>query len=216
MLGLAAVLRAMVAASLPPATFANWGVIAAPRFLGRLTFAGALAKFQKRGPSSVSPLLIPNYSLHSMSGTISLALQSHGINFGTGGGIGHLGEALLAGLATLQERLWPGLWIVATTWDPEPVPDGTGGSSSTSVGYALALGLVPAAVETRLGTLRLNSTASLFEQANVGGLPGLVTRLEDGSREPADRLWLHPLPGLGTIELVLESACPGRLTAQAG
>src|SRR5262249_37658335 len=79
--GLSAVLGAIAGHSLvPPGVsdpFRDWGVVAAPRFLGRPMLAGALPRFQNEGAWGVSPHLIPHRSLHSISGTVSQALEVH-------------------------------------------------------------------------------------------------------------------------------------------
>jgi hypothetical protein len=147
---LAAVLRAARVVGLPPAACADWGIVAAPRFLGRAAVAEAYDRFASRGPLSVSSLLIPYLSLHSVSALLSLALGSHGPTLGVGGGAEGLGEALLTGLTVLTGDRPPGVWVVATEWDPEP------GTVATPVCHAVALALVPA-VEG-LARLRLRPT----------------------------------------------------------
>jgi 3-oxoacyl-(acyl-carrier-protein) synthase len=85
--GLAAVYQAIDDHALAPAgaarPFADWAVVAAPRFIGRAALAQALPRFVREGAWGVSPHLIPHRSLHSMSGAISLALKAHGPNFRT-------------------------------------------------------------------------------------------------------------------------------------
>src|SRR5205823_2480660 len=88
-------------------SFAEWGLIAAPRFLGRIIAAGAMARFKTQGVPGMSPLIIPTLSLHAVAGSLSLALQTHGFNYGVGGGHGHLAEALLTGLAPGVARALP-------------------------------------------------------------------------------------------------------------
>src|SRR5262249_33978406 len=82
----AAVFRAIEDFALQSVDFTDWGVVAAPRFLGRLTIAGAIDRFDHQGAPGVSPLVIPYMSQHAISSTISLALQVHGPNLGAGGG----------------------------------------------------------------------------------------------------------------------------------
>jgi hypothetical protein len=119
-------------------------VLAAPRFLGRPTMAAALTRFRAEGAWGVSPHLIPHRCLHSLSGTVSQALQVHGPNFGVGGGPGGEAEALRAALALLTGQRLPGVWVVLTRLDPELPPDGSGLPPPGSSCAALALALAPA------------------------------------------------------------------------
>lgn len=140
---LAAVARA---ASALAQDFAAWGIVAGPRYLGRTGTAASLHTYYQEGAWGVSPHLIPHRSLHGVSGSISLALKSHGPNFGAGGGPGAAGDALLAGVALLAEGGLPGVWVVVTGWQPETVPDRTGVVESPSDCLALALALAPASI----------------------------------------------------------------------
>jgi hypothetical protein len=123
--------------------YRDWGVLAAPRFLGRPALAAALQRFQAEGAWGVSPHLIPHRSLHSISGTVSQALKVHGPNFGVGGGPGSELEALLAALALLERQRLPGVWVVLTRLDPEAPPDPNGRPAPGTACVALALALVP-------------------------------------------------------------------------
>jgi hypothetical protein len=142
--GLAAVLQAIDRHGLATTSFADWGVLGAPRFLGRVALAAAMHRFAAEGAWGLSPHLIPHRSLHALSGTISQALKVHGPNFGVGGGPHGAGEALLAAAALLGSRPLPGLWVVLTGWDPEPVPDREGRTATPSVCCAVALALAAA------------------------------------------------------------------------
>jgi hypothetical protein len=140
---LAAVLRAVAEHNLTGTRFPDWGVLAAPRFLGRVASAVALHQFRTEGAWGVSPHLIPQRSLHAVSGTISQALKLHGPNFGVGGGPGGVTEALLAAAALLADGDLPGAWVVATGWDPEPEPDLEGRPQRLGVCTGVALALIP-------------------------------------------------------------------------
>jgi len=141
--GLAAVLRAMQQPPLAQQCFDDWGVVAAPHFPGRIGGATAMAKFQQEGPATVSPHVIPQHSLHSVSSTISIALAMHGPTFGVGGGPEALAEALSVAMTFFQHGCWPGLWLVLTQWEPEPLPDGLGSSTIDALCRGVALALVP-------------------------------------------------------------------------
>lgn len=139
-------------------SFDEWGVVAAPRWPGRLPAAAAYAKFSSDGPRGVSALLIPNICLHALSGSISLAFGMHGPNFGVGGGLANVADGLLAGLVVQLEQNLPGTWILLSEWDVEPhvpVQD-----QPTPVARALALAVVPANGQARQPRLRLQPAAT--------------------------------------------------------
>jgi hypothetical protein len=140
--GMAAVLQAIQAHGMSAMRFTEWGVLAAPRFLGRVTMAAARQRYLREGAWGMSPHLIPHRCLHSISGTVSQALKIHGPNLGIGGGPGSVLEALRCATAMLHADKLPGVWVVLTGWDPEPVPDDTGVAppESQCLGLALALG----------------------------------------------------------------------------
>ncbi len=141
--GLNAVFKAIHEHGLAGASFSDWGVLAAPRFLGRVTLAAAMRRFAEEGAWGISPHLIPHRSLHSISGTVSQALKIHGPNFGVGGGPGCTAEALLAATALVVGDKLPGVWVVLTGWDPEPDPNLDKQHVTPSVCNALALALTP-------------------------------------------------------------------------
>lgn len=202
-LAVAAVLRTVEAAGWSGRDFTDWGVVAAPRFPGRLSLAPWLERFRKRGAASVSPLLIPNLSLHAMAGSISLTLGAHGLNFGVGGGHGHLEEALLCVLTACDEPSTNHLWMVATEWRPEPVPDVAGSSQVASEGIAVVLALAPADAEGAIFRLRL--LASDPPSANaIEGVEGLARFLETSALPSGPLNWSCQIPGGPT--LVLEPA----------
>lgn len=194
-LGLAALVRAMHAFHLSEDSFGDWGILAAPRFLGRMAMAHALHKFAAEGAWGMSPHLIPNRSLHSVSGTLSQALKIHGPNFGVGGGIGSEAEAFRAAFALLDDRSLPGLWLVLTGWDPEPAP---GGAAVKPVCRALALALVAAREERRGHRLRyvpspLNGTREAPSPTAAGQRPlrleSLTAAFADAGTLPATWIW---------------------------
>jgi hypothetical protein len=163
--GLTAVYQAIHDHQLP-ASFRAWGVVAAPRFIGRPAMAGSLERYPIEGAWGVSPHMIPHRSLHSISGTVSQALKIHGPNFGVGGGPGGEAEVLLTAASLLYARKLPGIWMVLTRLDPElsPAPGGVPAEGSFVQGMALAL--VPVSPATALAgaegrTVRLRLVAGL-------------------------------------------------------
>jgi hypothetical protein len=139
--GLNAVLRAIHTHNLAHTDFSRWSVLAAPRYLARAILAQALKRFAQEGAWGVSPHLIPHRSLHSVSGTVSQALNIHGPNFGVGGGPGSAGKALLAAATQLVGDQLPGVWVIMTGWNWEPGLDHKveHGEPATCSAAALAL-----------------------------------------------------------------------------
>jgi hypothetical protein len=139
--GLAAVCRAARDSALEMVEFQNWGVLAAPHFLGQPLMVSALNRFRTEGAWGVSPHVIPHHSLHAVAGTVSQVLKIHGPNLGISGGQGGTGEALLAAAAWIGRERVPGVWVVLTTLDPpaELGPEGELPAGSHCVGLAVAL-----------------------------------------------------------------------------
>lgn len=223
-LALAAVLRAIDGSGWHDRSFAAWGVIAAPRFLGRVSVTAAMERFRDRGAPGMSPLVIPTLSLHAVAGSLSLALKAQGFNYGVGGGHGHLGEALLAGLAALDDGAVPGVWVVATQFSPEPVPDSSGRVTNGSFGYGVALALTAAPGRSRLGLRWMpGSGAAGFEEdrdvAGVDpptGLVALAGFLDRAAASHRPRRWSCPLPGGGAVALDDEPARGAVRSVKAG
>jgi hypothetical protein len=204
--GLASVLQAIHDFDLSSTRFTDWAVLAAPRFLGRVTLASALQRFAAEGAWGVSPHLIPHRSLHSVSGTVSQALKIHGPNFGVGGGPGGVLEALLSAGAILDGHKVPGVWVVLTGWDPEPIPDDKNAGQTHCVGLCLAL--VAERPGRRAARLRLcpTSNSRAVAQGTIQAAPPDLDSLEAllTARTPLDMqsatvVW--QLEGGGRVEL---------------
>ena len=205
--GLCAVYQAIQNGGLQATDFRDWGVLAAPRFLGRPAMAAALQRFAAEGAWGVSPHLIPHRSLHSISGTVSQALRIHGPNFGVGGGPGGAVEALLAATALLETKHLPGVWVVLTCLDPEMPPDEAGRMPPATQAVGLALALVP-----------ISRSGSRLRLQIVRGTPDVETvaraRSLAGSEESFDLLrletllnLLHDPHGDRTIVQLLDTQC---------
>lgn len=158
-------------------SFERWGVVAAPRWPGRIGTANALAKYQTDGARSVSALIIPNLCLHAMSGTLSLAFSMHGPNFGVGGGLANVADGLLAGLVVQLEHRLPGTWVVLAEWEVEPSVPAAPDSSAMAVALALVCrGTQPSGLR-----LCLQPAASLPMQPAYPRLAGLARYLRGAS-----------------------------------
>lgn len=140
-LGLATVLTALRTAAMDADQCAMWGVVAAPRFLGRNVMAAALERFAAEGACSVSPHILPHQSQHAVAAFISQILGIQGPSLGVGGGPDVGVEAALTATALLQREQIPGAWLVMTGWNPEAVADDRGCLPPHVECQALALGL---------------------------------------------------------------------------
>lgn len=132
---------AMRRSGLRPDEMLDWGVIAAPEFLGRHQIANYLDRFHRNGGPRVSPNSIVQHSLHSVSGTLSILLSSKGPNVGVGGGREAFVEGLLSALTLFELQSNSGCWFVATAWDPAPLPDEQGNCLTPARCHAVALAI---------------------------------------------------------------------------
>jgi hypothetical protein len=188
LVALAAVSDAMLRHGLTEASFSSWGVLGAPRFLGRVAMVAAIEKMRVEGAWGISPHLIPHRLLHALSGAISLAFKFRGPNFGIGGGPSGVGEALLTAAAMLGGARPPGLWVVMTGFDPEPDTRASPGSAKSRCN-ALAFALVAARPDWQGLRLRVSG---LRDGPSSGGpidsmtLESVLDLIEEGSRgQPA-------------------------------
>ncbi len=127
----------------PASDFREWGVVSASRFVGRGAFAATLHKYGKNGPCGVSVQVVPNNLLHSVSSTISLALQCQGPCLGAGGGLNGEVDALLAAASLLADPQRLGVWVTWSYWDPELLIDEAGIPTSAAHCVVGALALRP-------------------------------------------------------------------------
>jgi hypothetical protein len=226
-IGLASLLKAVDDFGWRDREFTDWGIIASPRFMGRINSTAALYRFRQTGAPGVSPLIIPTLCLHSMAGSLSLAMKCHGFNYGVGGGHGHLGDGLLTGLAARDDGNVPGVWVVVTQFSPEPRPDRTGVCTNQPIGHAVALALNTASAESCRLNLRLVPTLAAGFGIDVdvdvdgnepeSGLVGLAEFLHEGRNSQKVRRWHCSCAGVGTLQLEDDPArARGALDAQAG
>jgi hypothetical protein len=151
--GLHAVLAALAAGPSQP-DLSRHAVVAAPCQSGRLAAARTLAQLPAGGAVTVSPHVVPQCSLHSVAGAVSVALGMHGPHLGVGGGPDALAEGLLAATTLLLhgDPECTAAWLVATDWDEEPALDPVGNPQGDPVCRALAVQLVAAGDATDDGT----------------------------------------------------------------
>lgn|GEM_PF-390260 len=214
---LAAIQRATQRYNIDPRNLAGWGIIAAPRYIGRLTGANVLYKFPRGGTSAVAPHIVAQCSLHSVSGAASIALGMQGPNVGVGGGEWAIGDGVMAALTLFEIVRVPGVWLLLTEFDCEPVPDEEGRPQNDPTCHAVALALMPGsagaspsqmpgeAANSQL-TLRPGShSKSLranYPEPTVAEIAGCIDAAERGL--PAR--WACWLPWGGRIEMRLAAA----------
>jgi hypothetical protein len=156
-------------------SFRDWGVVAAPRYLGRGVLDGVLRRFGAEGVWGVTPHLIPHHALHAQSGTLSQALGIHGPNLGVGGGADAAAQGFVMALTWLGARTVSGVWLVASGWTPEYIPDGAGAPIGEPECLAIALALVPAgAAPEKRGLPRLRVHGHRNDGAGRSGMIDLV------------------------------------------
>jgi hypothetical protein len=153
-LAVAAVDQAIQSSGLSADRYRDWAIVAAPRFIGRIAGVATLDRFGRGGGPAISPHLIPQHSLHSVSGALSILLASRQPNVGVGGAGNSLVESLLAAL-TFPVAPGSGTWVVCTSWDPEPQFDEQGQCLNAPIVYAVALAIEAAASGQTCGNLRL-------------------------------------------------------------
>jgi hypothetical protein len=139
-------------------SFRDWGVLAAPYYMGRAALAAALTRYQVEGAWGASPHLAPHRSLHSPSGTISQIFKIQGPNYGICGGPGCTPEALAAAAAMIDAGRVPGVWLALTACDPDLPPDRAGVHAPGTHCVALVLALTAPRPTTGSG-LRLRIVA---------------------------------------------------------
>lgn len=206
-----AVDRLIAAEDIDVAECRDWGVIVAPRFIGRLAGAGIRGRFRQRGDQAVSPHTLPQHSLHSPSGALSILLGTRGPNAGMGGGPNSFAEGLLAALTMFDFRATPGLWLVATDWDPEPLPDHEGNCTTNAMCHAFCMLLRPASTAGLLGHLTLRSNAGPRNAAGDNSprevrVGQLVHALDIASQRGLSLGFEWQLPWGGRIEMRLNAA----------
>ena len=146
--GVHAVLRVLADRGAVVGDVGRHAVIGASCQIGRLSAARTLAGLATGGGVGVSPHVVPQCSLHSVAGAVSVGLRMHGPHVGVGGGADSFAEGLFAAASLLRASpaadAPPCVWLVATEWDTEPVLDDSGAPVSDPVCRGLALAIEPA------------------------------------------------------------------------
>ena len=174
--GIHAVLRAI--AALPNAGRGVGGdaVVAASCQAGRIMAAKSLALLKTGGAVTVSTHIVPQASLHSVAGAVSVALGMHGPHLGVSGGVDALAEGLLAAITLAADAGAPRVWLVVSEWDDEPVLDATGAATDDPVCRALALAIEPGSAAALGLEVHFPQAAAVVSPA--GGLAAFTHALE--------------------------------------
>ena len=223
-MGLLAVLEAIARQPQWPDVTGH-AVIAAPCQSGRLSAAHTLAQLALSGATSVSPHIVPQCSLHSVAGAVSVALGMHGPHLGVGGGPDALSEGLVAAtmlLAGHGEAVCTAAWLVATDWDEEPSLDTTAEAEGDPVCRGLALLLESATPPNGDGeedqslplAIRQPARQSRSRQHSepAGGLVAFARALRMCQEGGALTAWTIGCPWGGEIRVT----APRRVAAPAG
>jgi hypothetical protein len=195
--GLLAVCRAINDYQLTKESFDAWGVLGAPRYLGRVAMMSAIQKFVLEGAWGLSPHLIPHRLLHALSGAVSQALKIRGPNFGVGGGPSGVSEALFAAAAMLDGDRVPGLWLILTGCQPEPTTEMGDGLEGASGCNALALALIAGRVDRQglrlriCGQQKLGGANTREAPEGAPSLESLQALVADLTERKALGNWIH-------------------------
>jgi hypothetical protein len=188
-LALTVITKAMATLNRPMATFADWGVVAAPNLFGRAGIFQTLVSFRSEGVWGITPHMIPHHSLHAVSGTISQVLGLHGPNFGIGGGPDAVAEALLVAATMVSENTLPGLWVVLSGHETEYVPEVANHQAHhAATCLAAALALVPPVGATFASCLVVSACSGERECLPEFNLSGFLDALTVPA--PTGHWWL--------------------------
>jgi hypothetical protein len=173
--GIHAVLRAI--AALPSGRGVGGdAIVAASCQAGRIMAAKSLALLKTGGAVTVSTHIVPQASLHSVAGAVSVALGMHGPHLGVSGGADALVEGLLAAITLAADAGAPRVWLVVSEWDDEPVLDATGAATDDPVCRALALAIEPGSAAALGLEVHFPQAAAVVSPA--GGLAAFTHALE--------------------------------------
>ena len=158
------------------------GVVAAPCQAGRISTARSLAQLRVGGAVTVSPHIVPQCSLHSLAGAVSVALGMHGPHLGIGGGPDALAEGLFTAMTLFHGGAaahCDAVWLLGSEWEKEPLLDASGEPTDDPVCRAVAMLLVPEAGEPhdRL-TLTLHVPDTLPDDVECTSLADFCRALE--------------------------------------
>jgi hypothetical protein len=212
-LALVALRRAVERFRLDTTEQTNWAILGVPRFMARMAGAHILTRFGEAGGPTVPPYALAQNSLHSISGAASIALGVRGPNVGIGGGPGALYEGLAAALTLYGAADCPGIWLLMTQWDPEPIPDGQGLATNEPICHAVALALRPGA--SGRSSLQMTIPRGSLAATNAGPEPTIadIAASIEQSHNGLPANWSCRLPWGAEVSLALAAQCQSPLAA---
>ena len=207
--GMHAVLAAIAQYPEPRPSFDLHGVIAASCQAGRISAAQTLVQAAAIGGTAVSTRIVPECSLHSPAGAVSVGLGMHGPNIGVGGGPDALAEGLFTAISWLRPTAagrmrCDGVWLIVSGWDEEPVLDAAGKPVTDPICRAVALSLVPPRPGQLALEMHLESAAGLkpAERPTPGLLAAFGRALAAHGHAGGTAPWSHRCPWAAEIRLV--------------
>lgn len=138
-----AMFRAIESAGWTRRSFEDWGIVAAPQFLGRLRMWSAIERYRTLEVRGASPRHIPTVSQHAVAGTLSVIFQCRGPCFGAGGSQGSLLDGFVNAASLAAGGVAPGFWLAISQWSPEPLPQATDAENGAARCHAAVLALLP-------------------------------------------------------------------------
>ncbi|MFM7070209.1 MAG: hypothetical protein ACKO38_00240 [Planctomycetota bacterium] len=138
-----AMFRAIDSAGWSGRSFEEWGIVAAPQFLGRLRMWSAIERYRALEVRGASPRHIPTVSQHAVAGTLSVIFQCRGPCFGAGGSQGSLLDGFVNASSLAAGGMAPGFWLAISQWSPEPLPQASDAENAEARCHAAVLALLP-------------------------------------------------------------------------
>lgn len=138
-----AMFRAIESADWSGRSFEEWGIVAAPQFLGRLRMWSAIERYRTLEVRGASPRHIPTVSQHAVAGTLSVIFQCRGPCFGAGGSQGSLLDGFVNASSLAAGGMAPGFWLAISRWSPEPLPQASDAENAEARCHAAVLALLP-------------------------------------------------------------------------
>lgn len=207
--GMHAVLAAI--GTLPAShSLAGNGVIAASCQAGRVAAAQTLVQAKRGGGVTVSTQIVPQGSLHSLAGAVSVGLGMHGPNIGVSGGPAAVSEGLLTAFSWLHGSgpvACDTVWLVITGWDDEPALDADGQPTTDPVCRGVTLSVSRATAASSFGGQQLRLELHPYSASGnrlttaAGSLRSLADALSAHASPAAPLEWSHHFSWGGEVRL---------------
>lgn len=215
-----AVLAAIARLPEPRPSFDRYGVITAPCQAGRISAAQTLVQAAAIGGAAVSTRIVPECSLHSPAGAVSVGLGMHGPNIGVGGGPEAVSEGLFTAVSWLRPTgpaICDGVWLLVSGWDEEPALDAAGKPTTDPICRAVAIALTPPCAGRLALHVQVDAARNHDERSDAASAAALLTGL-GRALAAADEAggviaWSHGCPWAADFRLVAASVASPREAA---